>query len=175
MNRSIIAVLVMVALGVTSSAWAAQNVERSGSVYHIPVCPGPAAPGTARCHAHVVTDSNGVPLENQDTHANPLGLNAKPDRGGGGPPPSVVSPAGYWPTDLRSAYGLPSTDTDVGTMTIAIVDAYGYPNALKDLNTYRTQFGLGALPACPSTASTGCFAKYNQNGQQSNYPRYNNG
>jgi len=26
-----------------------------------PVCPGPAAFGTARCHSHVVTDNNGNP------------------------------------------------------------------------------------------------------------------
>src|SRR5712691_1310214 len=26
-----------------------------------PVCPGPAGPGSARCHAHVVTDGRGQP------------------------------------------------------------------------------------------------------------------
>src|SRR5215471_7918406 len=28
---------------------------------HRPVCPGPAAAGTARCHAHVATDPQGKP------------------------------------------------------------------------------------------------------------------
>jgi len=75
-------------------------------------------------------------------------------------------PAGYGPSDLRSAYAI-TTD---GTTTIAIVDAYGYANAESDLAVYRAQYGL---PAC--TTANGCFKKVNQSGQQSNYPRDNTG
>jgi subtilase family serine protease len=45
---------------------------------------------------------------------------------------------------------------------VAIVDAGDNPNASSDLSTYRGQFGLG----------TANFSKYNQEGQQSNYPKY---
>ena len=44
--------------------------------------------------------------------------------------------------------------------SIAIVDAYDNPNVASDLAAYRSNFGLG----------TANFTKYNQSGQQSNYP-----
>lgn len=150
----------------------AQKVERSQNTYHVQACPGPAAPDTARCHAHVVTDSKGVPFENLNKNGKPILLDATPDRGGATP---AVTPAGYGPPDLRSAYGLGSADVGQTTTTIAIVDAYGYTNALTDLNVYRKQFSIPAIPACTSSLKTGCFAKYNQNGQQSGYPRNNTG
>lgn len=43
------------------------------------------------------------------------------------------------------------------------MDAYDNPNAATDIATYRTEYGLG----------TANFKKYNQNGQQSNYPSGN--
>jgi subtilase family serine protease len=65
---------------------------------------------------------------------------------------------------LRSAYGTTTlSTTNGGSVTIAIVDAWGYPNAASDLATYRSKYGL---PACGS----GCFTKINQSGQQSGYP-----
>src|SRR5512143_3310527 len=72
-------------------AAAAQKIERSRTVYHIEVCPGPAAPGTARCHAHVVTDSSGKPFLDIDRHGHPFIPSAAPARGGGKPP---APPAG---------------------------------------------------------------------------------
>src|SRR4051812_15761735 len=60
-----------------------------------------------------------------------------------------VTPAGYGPANLRSAYKLTATG---GTgATVAIVDAFDDPNAESDLATYRAQFGL---PAC--TTANGC-------------------
>lgn len=126
-----------------------QVVHRSGAVYHVEVCPGPASSGTARCHAHVVTDSQGRPVARSAT--------------------TNVTPSGYGPASLRTAYGV----TGVGWTsppTIAIVDAYGYTNAERDLNVYRSQFNLGAC-----TTANGCFRKYNQKGVQGSYPRQNNG
>ncbi len=78
------------------------------------------------------------------------------------------SPSGYNPSDLQSAYKLPSSTAGSG-QTVAIVDAYNDPNAESDLRVYRSKFGL---PAC--TTANGCFRKINQNGGTT-YPRGNTG
>ncbi len=106
---------------------------------HARVCPG-AEVGSARCHALVVVDAAGKPIAN-------------------------ITPSGYGPADLRSAYGL--TATGSSAQTIAIVDAYDDPNAEADLGVYRSQFGL---PAC--TTANGCFRKVGQTGT-SKLPRAN--
>jgi hypothetical protein len=74
-----------------------------------------------------------------------------------------ATPAGLGPADLASAYKLSSAKTS--TATIAIVDAFDYPNAESDLATYRSQFGL---PPC--TKANGCLKIVNQNGQTSPLP-----
>jgi hypothetical protein len=80
----------------------------------------------------------------------------------------AVTVSGYGPSDLDSAYKVPTT---LGSSkTVAIVDAYDDPNAASDLNTYRSNFGL---PAC--TTSNGCFKKVNQNGATSPLPSKNTG
>ena len=79
----------------------------------VPVCPGPAQPGTARCHSLRRTDINGIQ-------------------------PNASTPSGYGPSQLLSAYNL----TTAGTPTVAIVDAFNDPNAESDLGVYRSQFGL---------------------------------
>ena len=70
---------------------------------------------------------------------------------------------GYDPADLKSAYDIPTGTED--TQTIALVDAYGYPNAEADLAAYRTRYDL---PAC--TKASGCFKKVNEKGEEANYP-----
>ena len=82
--------------------------------------------------------------------------------------PAALTPSGYVPADLRSAYNLPSTTAGSG-QTVAIVDAYNDPNAEVDMNTYRAQFGI---PAC--TTANGCFRKVNQSGGTT-YPLTNGG
>ena len=72
-----------------------------------------------------------------------------------------VTPVGFGPTDLHSAYNLPATGS---TDTVAIVDAFDNPNAEADLGVYRQQYGL---PAC--TTANGCFKKIDQRGGTS-YP-----
>ena len=80
----------------------------------------------------------------------------------------AVAVSGYGPSDLASAYNVPTT---LGAgKTVAIVDAYDDPNAASDLNTYRSNFGL---PAC--TTANGCFKKVNQNGATSPLPAANAG
>jgi subtilase family serine protease len=80
-----------------------------------------------------------------------------------------VAPAGYAPSDLQSAYKLPSSSAGSG-QTVAIVDAYDDPNAEIDLSAYRSQYGLVAC-----TTANGCFKKVNQNGVRGSYPRKNGG
>lgn len=68
-----------------------------------------------------------------------------------------ATPSGYGPSDLYSAYNLP-TGGGAG-QTVAIVDAYDDPNAEADMNVYRSQYGL---PSC--TSASGCFKKVGQTG-----------
>ena len=93
--------------------------------------------GTYRCFAQIRTD-----VESNDRSA---------------------KPAGYGPEDLIAAYHL--STARVPAATIAIVDAYNYPNAESDLAVYRSKFGL---PAC--TTANGCFTKVNQSGRASPLP-----
>jgi len=61
------------------------------------------------------------------------------------------------PTQLKAAYNLPATG---GTgHTVAIVDAYGYPNLERDLTIYRNFYGM---PPC--TPASGCLKIRDQNG-----------
>ncbi len=94
--------------------------------------------GTYHCKSHVRTDTTG--------HVQ-----------------TFATPSGFGATDLASAYSLNTALTP--TATIAIVDAYDYPNAESDLGKYRSQYGL---PAC--TTANGCFKKVNQNGAASPLP-----
>jgi subtilase family serine protease len=88
-----------------------------------------------------------------------------------GVPHAAAAPSGYGAQDLQAAYGLTALSAANGaTQTIAIVDAYDDKTAEADMNTYRTQFGLGAC-----TTANGCFKKVNQNGVQGSYPANNAG
>lgn len=116
------------------------QIERSGNIYHRAVCGRIAPAGSAVCHAHVVTDARGVIVQGKKATADLL-----------------TAPAGYGPSSLRSAYKVFASGSS--SSTIAIVDAYGYPSAERDLGIYRSQFGL---PAC--TTSNGCFRKINESG-----------
>lgn len=148
MYRNLAAATAAVALLFAGTAVWAQPIQRSGNIFHRAVCPGPAAPGTARCHAHVVTDGNGNAMERNAA-------------------PNTAAPAGYSAATLRAAYNI---SVSTSTQTIAIVDAYGYNNAESDLAVYRQQMGMTAC-----TTKNGCFRKVNQNGQPYNYPRQDTG
>ena len=77
-------------------------------------------------------------------------------------PDAAPTGVGYGPSDLQSAYALPSS-TGGGGETVAVVDAYNDPNAQADLDTYRSAYGL---PACDA----GCFSVLNEDGQTSPLP-----
>jgi subtilase family serine protease len=73
------------------------------------------------------------------------------------------------PTQLRSAYNLPAPTGTGNNRTVAIVDAYGYPNLERDLGTYRAQYGMRAC-----TTANGCLKILNQSGGTS-LPAFNLG
>ncbi len=90
-------------------------------------------------------------------------------------PEQEVSPAfsgsgvegGYSPSDLRSAYNLPSATPAAGAgQTVAVIDAYDDPHAESDLGAYRTEYGIHAC-----TEAEGCFRKVDQTGGES-YPAF---
>jgi hypothetical protein len=98
--------------------------------------------GEVRCHARVIVDADGRPVPN-------------------------ATPSGLGPSQLRDAYKITSNGSSA--TVIAIVDAFGYPNAESDLANYRSTFGL---PPC--TTANGCFRKVDQRGGSS-FPRLNVG
>jgi len=71
---------------------------------------------------------------------------------------------GFSPSDLQSAYRLPSSTNGRG-QTVAVVIFADDPNAESDLETYRSHYGL---PAC--TRASGCFRKVNESGVEGSYP-----
>ena len=148
------AVLALVTAAIAPTASAAPST--TGLAHrNVRVCSAPAS-GDAACHAirNDTVTSNGHVITN-------------------------ATPAGYGPADLQSAYGLPSATSRTGQV-VAIVDAYNDPNALSDVNTYRTQFRTPTLAICTTPSPTlssnqPCFSKVNQKGQASSYPRNNGG
>jgi subtilase family serine protease len=111
-----------------------------GKLHPTRVCHAVLAKGEANCHALKLVDSNG----------------AAPRTAA---PPST----GLTPTGLQNAYKV--TGLKSGGRTVAIVDAYGYPNLARDLATYRSQFGLTAC-----TTANGCLRIIDQTGG-TNLPR----
>ncbi|HEU5334043.1 MAG TPA: putative Ig domain-containing protein [Actinocrinis sp.] len=76
-------------------------------------------------------------------------------------PNAIPAGVGYGPSQLQSAYALTSVSASNGAgRTIALVDAFDYPNAASDLASYRSAAGLPAAN----------FTKVNQNGQTSPLP-----
>lgn len=90
--------------------------------------------------------------------------------GTGGPSPNFVVPtnavarrtagsSGLSPADVVSAYNLPSATEGTGQI-VAFVDFCDNPNVASDLAEYRSNFGLPAAN----------FYKFNEYGEQGNYP-----
>src|SRR5437763_1710651 len=132
------AVLVLVGVAVAAVLGGATGA-RAGAVSIRPVC-GAVPIGHARCFSW--TNGNAAPL--------------------------ASTPSGYGPSDLQSAYTLPSSTAGAG-QTVAIVDAFDDPSAESDLAVYRSHFGLSSC-----TTANGCFRKVDQTGGTA-YPRANIG
>jgi Putative Ig domain len=115
-------------------AKAAQHTQMTATSAAVKrACAAPTRPGQMSCLALVRTDVK--------THK---GITPQ------------LAPSGYGPSDLQSAYALPSGGSG---QTVAIVDSNDDPNAESDLATYRSQYGL---PPC--TTANGCFRKVNETG-----------
>jgi hypothetical protein len=143
----LLGLLVAVAAVGPSSALAA-----SGRVQRIfkRACNTPSA-GHASCFAIAVTNPDGTTPGAAAPLASPNAVSP------------AVTPAGFGPGDLQSAYSVASAAASSGgNRTVAIVDAYDDPNAASDLANYRSTYGL---PPC----GPGCFTKVNQSGGTS-YP-----
>jgi len=75
----------------------------------------------------------------------------------------------YCASDLQAAYGVTQAVKTRGKgLIVAIVDAYGYPNASSDLAVYRKSMGL---PAC--SAASGCLKVVNERGRVNPLPKQN--
>ncbi|GHG59175.1 peptidase S8 [Sinomonas cellulolyticus] len=135
--------LLLVGAATATPAWAAPGPNPQ-SDHSIQVCAAPRA-GEAACHARQAADANGRPITNATA------------------PPSTA----LTPTQLQDAYKLGGLKS--GGRTVAIVDAYGYPNLERDLGVFRSQFGFSAC-----TTSNGCLTVMNQNGG-SKLPHFNTG
>ena len=109
------------------------------------VCATPAASAVAACQAKVMVSNRTGAVPNSSA-----------------PPPGALTPS-----QLRDAYKLVGTAS--GGRTVAVVDAYGYPNLERDLGVYRSRFGLSAC-----TRANGCLRITDQNGGNS-LPRFNAG
>jgi fibronectin-binding autotransporter adhesin len=75
----------------------------------------------------------------------------------------------FYPTQLQQAYGvntLQASGNNSGAgQTVAIIDAYNYPNALAALNTFSAGYqGNWSLPAMSSSGSGPTFTQLNENG-----------
>jgi subtilase family serine protease len=120
-----------------------------------------AAPAAAKMHPSRVC-TTAIPKGQASCHALRLVTSTGKSLRSATPPAS-----GLTPTKLRSAYKL--TGLSSGGRTVAIVDAYGYPNLERDLGVYRSQFGLSAC-----TRANGCLKVINQTGGTS-LPRADTG
>jgi subtilase family serine protease len=80
--------------------------------------------------------------------------------------PEAPTGYGYGPSSLQSAYKLPSSTAGAGKV-VAVVDAYNDPDAVSNLATYRSAWGL---PACNTTTKAGCLTVVNQSGAASPLP-----
>ena len=144
-SLSAVALVIPALTGATGASASTAPNSHAQSHRYVRSCAAPTA-GFAGCHA----------IQNQTVNAD-------------GTVALAVTPSGYGPTDLQSAYNLPSS-TAAGTgQTVAIVDAYDDPNAESDLAVYRSNFGLTAC-----TTANGCFRKVNQSGG-TKAPRANSG
>ncbi|HET7173700.1 MAG TPA: hypothetical protein VFI30_05430, partial [Nocardioidaceae bacterium] len=128
-----------------STAGASAAPSSTGALHAKRVCGAPMA-GHAACFSEVLVNRhNRVPYSSS-------------------PPSGALKPV-----QLVAAYNLPSSPA-TGTPTVAIVDAYGYPNLASDLATYRSYF---KLPSC--TEASGCLTVMSQSGSTTNLPKMNLG
>jgi subtilase family serine protease len=135
--------------GVATPSAKVSSASKSVAAAERFVCRHPAQPGARECDAIVRPVSRASALD---------------------PPGSACSKtAPYCASDLQAAYNVTQIAKTRGRgVTVAVVDAYGYPGAAGDLAIYRKNMGL---PAC--TPSAGCLRIVNQSAQSSPLPALN--
>lgn len=77
-----------------------------------------------------------------------------------GPPCSPSGSCGFRPIDLQTRYNLASSLGQGAGTIVAVIELGDLPTASSDLASYRSEYGLGTAP----------FTRYNEEGQESNYP-----
>jgi hypothetical protein len=82
---------------------------------------------------------------------------------------STPFPGSMAPKDVALAYKVPSS-TSAGGKIVALIELPSV-HAMADVNAYRLEFGIPALPACPvdgsgvpKPAGTACFARVGEDG-----------
>lgn len=155
-------------------AWASLTAAAALVVGGLAAATGASAQQTQVVHQHVTGHLHAVPGHHDyaaacaaptPRHAACMALvrtNVKAQLQAAAHPDAIPAGVGYGPSQLQSAYVLPSSTAGSG-QTVAVVDAFDDPNAASDLATYRSAAGL---PACGS----GCFSVVNENGQTSPLP-----
>jgi hypothetical protein len=138
------------------------------------LCPAPL-PGDASCLGLrlVARSPMSVPGARALPHARREGAaGSSPAAAEGSPATETTTPraGSLTPSELHTAYSLPSSTAAESTQTIGIVDAFNDPNAQADLGKYDTQFGLREC-----TEANGCFRRVNGKGLTSPLPATNAG
>jgi len=140
-RKTLASALASAALALGGSAAAMPSADAAPAASHgrhaVRVCHSVPARGEANCHAMIMVNRDG---------SYPTSTT----------PPSTA----LTPSQLQDAYNLDGLAP--GGRTVAIVDAYGYPNLARDLATYRSHW---QLPAC--TTANGCLTIMNEYGGSS--------
>jgi N-acetylneuraminic acid mutarotase len=158
---ALVAALVSLGLASPSYGATANTTAVAGSVAAPAAAPAKAPTATVTPGKHGVAALCGTPKKGT---AQCFALRRTDIVGRKGISPAVT-PNGFGPADLGSAYGIPANGG--AGQTVAIVDAFDDPNAESDLGIYRSQYGLA-----PCTTANGCFSKVDQRGGN-DYPEPN--
>jgi subtilase family serine protease len=149
----LVAVSALALVGTSAAAASAVSAKTSpaahASVNYRRVCAVNRTPGAMACMALMRTDLKQFREASVGHDPAPVG-------------------DGYGPSSLQSAYNLTSASSSGGMgESVAVVDAFNDPDAVSDLATYRSSWGL---PACNSSTGAGCLSVMNQYGKASPLP-----
>jgi hypothetical protein len=140
------------------------HIDRFGRTLE-DVCPE-RTPGGRRCFAQRIVPPGRSPRKHPIGPFGGGGSDCESEGGGGGssPPTGTMSAP-----DVPGAYEIPSSSS-AGGKIVALIELPSV-NAFSDVNAYRAQYGIPALPECPTNSSgvptpggTACFARVGEDG-----------
>ena len=142
-----------------------RHVDRFGHTFE-DVCPE-RVPHQRRCFAARLLHGDASAIQASVRPAGPGDPSCtQPGAGGGG---NGVPQGSMVPKDVLAAYAIPAS-TQADGKIVALVELPSV-HAMADVNAYRKQFGIPALPACPVDGSgvpapggTACFARVGEDG-----------